>query len=96
MEDSFTMSLFRVISRQFGAVNMNSIIMIFAKYGNEKFTSLNDFGLLWLNMRALMVQQGLHEALEGESRLGVALVERPRKYYLRRLPTQIFLALVRC
>ena len=40
-----------------------------AKYEVEKFTRQNDFGLWRMKMRALLVQQGLVEALDGEAKL---------------------------
>jgi len=39
------------------------------KYEVEKFTGQNDFGLWQLKMKALLVQQGLVEALDGEAKL---------------------------
>ena len=37
-----------------------------AKYDVEKFTGSNDFGLWRMKMKALLVHQGLYEALLGE------------------------------
>ena len=39
------------------------------KFEVEKFTSSNDFGLWRLKMRALLVHQGLEDALKGLSGL---------------------------
>ena len=36
------------------------------KFDLEKFTGKNDFGLWKMKMRALLVQQGIHDALLGE------------------------------
>ena len=43
------------------------------KYEIEKFTGVNDFGLWRLKMKALLVQQGCLEALNGEPAMNVAL-----------------------
>jgi len=52
--------------------------MTFAHNEVEKFTGLNDFGLWQLKMRGLLVQQGLLEVLEGESKLDRTMVEKDK------------------
>ena len=43
------------------------------KYDIEKFSGKNDLGLQRIKMRAILVQQGLVDALRGESELPVEL-----------------------
>ena len=43
------------------------------KYDIEKFLGKNDFGLWRIKMRAILVQQGLVDALRGESGLSANL-----------------------
>ncbi|RVW58895.1 Retrovirus-related Pol polyprotein from transposon TNT 1-94 [Vitis vinifera] len=52
------------------------VIMGTAKFDVEKFTGKNDFGLWRLKMRALLVQQGLQDALLGEKNLPSDIVLR--------------------
>jgi len=52
--------------------------MTSAKYEVEKFIGLNDFGLWQLKMRALLILQGLLEALEGESKLDRTMIEKDK------------------
>ena len=49
------------------------------KYDVEKFTGKNDFGLWRLKMRALLVQQGLEDALGGEKNLSSSLSDGEKK-----------------
>jgi len=53
-----------------------------AKYEVEKFTGQNDFGLWRLKMRALLVQQGLVEALDGEVKLEKMMADGDKKALL--------------
>lgn len=39
------------------------------KYDIEKFNGNNDFGLWRIKMRAILIQQGLMDALKGEDAL---------------------------
>ena len=52
------------------------------KYEVEKFTGQNDFGLWRLKMRALLVQQGLVEALDGEAKLEKMMGDGDKKALL--------------
>ena len=53
-----------------------------AKYEVEKFKGKNDFGLWRLKMRALLVQQGLVEALDGEAKLEKMMGDGDKKALL--------------
>ena len=64
-----------------------------AKYEVEKFTGQNDFGLWRLKMRALLVQQGLEEALRGEAGLDKKMEEKDRKTLLEKAHSAIILSL---
>lgn len=44
-------------------------------------------------MCALMVQQGLHQSLEGESRLGVAMAEKAKKALFEKASNATILSL---
>ena len=46
--------------------------MSISRFEAEKFSGKNDFGLWRLKMRAMLVQQGLAEALKGEDKTKVA------------------------
>jgi len=52
------------------------------KYDIEKFMSKNDFGLQRMKMRALLAQQGLEDALEGEKKLPTTLLDKRRRIFL--------------
>ena len=67
--------------------------MTFTKYEVDNFTSLNDFGLWWLKMRALLVQQCLLEALEGESRHDASMAQKDKKMLLDKAHSTIVLSL---
>ncbi|KAM6597765.1 hypothetical protein CsatA_008289 [Cannabis sativa] len=54
-------------------------IMVAAKYDVEKFTGSNDFGLWRMKMKALLVHQGLYEALLGEKSLPNSMSEKDKK-----------------
>ena len=43
------------------------------KYDIEKFSGKNDFGIWRIKMRAILVQQGLVDALRGKSGLSTEL-----------------------
>jgi len=65
-------------------MNVDSIIMTSTKYEVDKFTSLNDIRLWRLKICALLVQQGLLEALEGKCRLDVAMEKMDKKTLLEK------------
>ncbi|ESW13349.1 hypothetical protein PHAVU_008G188600 [Phaseolus vulgaris] len=65
--------------------------MTFAHNEVEKFTGLNDFGLWQLKMRGLLVQQGLLEVLEGESKLDRTMVEKDKTALSRKAHNAIVL-----
>ena len=60
-----------------------------AKYKVEKFTGQNDFGLWQLKMRALLVQQGLVEALDGEAKLEKMMADGDKKALLQKAHSAI-------
>lgn len=64
-----------------------------AKYEVEKFTGQNDFGLWRLKMRALLVQQGLVEALDGEAKLEKMMADGDKKALLQKAHSAIILSL---
>ena len=63
-----------------------------AKYEVEKFTGQNDFGLWRLKMRALLVQQGLVEALDGEAKLKKMMVDGDKKALVQKAHSAIILS----
>jgi len=67
--------------------------MASAKYEVEKFTGQNNFGLWRLKMRALLVHQGLEEALQGETALNAKLEERDKKILMDKAHSEIILSL---
>jgi len=66
-------------SQQIGAVNADRSSMASAKYEVEKFTGQNDFGLWRLKMKALLMHQGLEDALNGETNLDVKMEGKDKK-----------------
>ncbi|RDY09405.1 hypothetical protein CR513_06221, partial [Mucuna pruriens] len=48
------------------AARFNKVMMTTANYNPEKLTRKNDFGILRLKMRALLISQGLDQALGGD------------------------------
>ena len=60
------------------------------KYDIEKFTGQNDFGLWRLEMRALLVHQGLDDALKGEKNLPETMDEKGKKELLQKAHSTIF------
>lgn len=53
-----------------------------AKYKLEKFTGKNDFGLWRVKMQALLVKQGLADALYGEKALPPGMTDYAKKELL--------------
>ncbi|RVX00023.1 Retrovirus-related Pol polyprotein from transposon TNT 1-94 [Vitis vinifera] len=64
-----------------------------AKFDVEKFTGKNDFGLWRLKMRALLVQQGLQDALLGEKNLPSTMQEKQKIELLEKAHSAIILSL---
>lgn len=64
-----------------------------AKFDVERFTGKNDFGLWRLKMRALLVQQGLHDALLGEKNLPSTMQEKKKIKLLEKAHSAIILSL---
>ena len=64
-----------------------------AKFDLEKFDGKNDFGLWRVKMRALLVQQGLQEALLGEEKLSTELSDKEKFEILIKAHSAIILSL---
>ena len=64
-----------------------------AKYDLEKFNGKNNFGLWRLKMRALLVQQGLKDALDGINKLSNTLIDKEKKDIIDKDHTAIILSL---
>ncbi|RVW60777.1 Retrovirus-related Pol polyprotein from transposon TNT 1-94 [Vitis vinifera] len=64
-----------------------------AKFNVEKFTGKNDFGLWRLKMRALLVQQGLQDALLGKKNLPSTMQEKQKIELLEETHSAIILSL---
>lgn len=64
-----------------------------AKYDIERFSKNNDFGLWRVKMRAMLVQQGLVDALEGEKGLNDSLTKQQKEEMLNRAHSSIILSL---
>lgn len=65
----------------------------FAKFDIEKFDGRNDFSLWRLKMRALMVHQGVVDALKGEEGLPEAMTEKEKKEVMEKAHSAIILSL---
>ncbi|KAE8658886.1 Detected protein of unknown function [Hibiscus syriacus] len=63
------------------------------KFDIEKFTRNNDFGLWRVKMRALLVQQGIVEALQGPTVLPTEMPEKERNNILEKAYSTIILSL---
>lgn len=63
------------------------------EYENEKSTSVNDFGMWCLKMQALLVQQGLLEALNGSEKMDVSLTEKAGMTMIEKSHSAIILSL---
>ena len=63
------------------------------KFEVEKFTGSNDFGLWRLKMRALLVHQGLEEALKGISGLPETMSDQDKKVLMEKAHSAIMLSL---
>lgn len=72
---------------------MNLVTMGTAKFEVEKFTGSNDFGLWRLKMRALLVHQGLEEALMGTGCLPDDMSEPEKKALMEKAHSAILLSL---
>ena len=64
-----------------------------AKFEVEKFTGSNDFGLWRLKMRALLVHQGLDDALKGMSGLPETMSDQDKKDLMQKAHSAIILGL---
>lgn len=64
-----------------------------ARFDIEIFTGKNDFGLWRLKMRALLVQQGLELALEGEQKLPSTLTDKEKREILDKAHSALILSL---
>lgn len=67
--------------------------MIPSKFETEKFSGKNDFGLWRIKMKALLIQQGLAEALKGEKGLSDKLSESQRDELMEKAHSAIILCL---
>ena len=63
------------------------------KYEIEKFTKINDFGLLRLKIQAFLVQKGLQEALKGAKAMNVAVTEKEKTMKIEKAHNAIVLSL---
>ena len=63
------------------------------KYDIEKFSGKNDFGLWRIKIRAILVQQGLVDALRGESGLSVNLSPKEKTEITEKAHSAIILCL---
>ena len=64
-----------------------------AKFKVEKFTGSNDFGLWRLKMRALLVHQGLDDALKGMSGLLETMSNQDKKALMEKAHGAVILSL---
>ena len=67
--------------------------MSLPKFDLEKFNGENDFNLWRLKMRAILVHQGLEDALEGEDKMPDTLTESMKREILRKAHSEIVLSL---
>ena len=63
------------------------------KYEVERFTGQNDFGLWRVKMRALLVHQGLDDALKGDKGLPSTMSEKEKKEIMEKAHSVIVLSL---
>ncbi|MQL00615.1 hypothetical protein EI005_25760, partial [Escherichia coli] len=63
------------------------------KFDNEKFNGANDFGLWRIKMRAVLVQQGLVNALKGESALPATMPDQEKQDLIEKAKSTIILCL---
>ncbi|KAE8700517.1 hypothetical protein F3Y22_tig00110556pilonHSYRG00215 [Hibiscus syriacus] len=83
-----------LISHQLApSVGTQTSMMGSAKFDIEKFTGKNDFGLWRVKMRALLVQQGIVEALQGPTALPTEMPEKERNSILEKAHSAIILSL---
>ncbi|KAJ4708838.1 Retrovirus-related Pol polyprotein from transposon TNT 1-94 [Melia azedarach] len=67
--------------------------MTTSKFDIEKFTGENDFNLWRIKMRALLVHQGLEEALEDADEISDILTEKEKRDILKKAHSAIMLSL---
>lgn len=65
--------------------------MTSVKYKVEKFATQNDFGLWLFKMWALLVHQGVEEALWGKIALNAKLDEKEKKIFMDKVQSTIIL-----
>uniref|UniRef100_A0A803NSH6 Retrovirus-related Pol polyprotein from transposon TNT 1-94 n=1 Tax=Cannabis sativa TaxID=3483 RepID=A0A803NSH6_CANSA len=63
------------------------------KFDLEKFNGKNDFGFWKVKMRALLVQQGLRDALLGEEKMHAGLTDKEKLDILIKAHNTIILSL---
>lgn len=63
------------------------------RFDIEKFTGRNDFSMWRLKMRALLVQNGLEEALAGEEKMSETLKANEKKDILAKAHSALILSL---
>ena len=66
--------------------------MTSTRFEIEKFTGKNDFGLWQVKMRSILVQQGLLNALGGESRLSPTLSQEQKDDLLEKAHSALLLS----
>lgn len=64
-----------------------------AKLDIEKFDGKNDFNLWQLKMRALLVHQGIVDALKGEPDLPTTMLDKEKKEVMEKAHSAIILSL---
>lgn len=67
--------------------------MAATKFDVEKFTRSNDFALWIIKMKALLAQQSLVEALDGESSLPKGIIEDKKQTMLKKAHSALILCL---
>ena len=63
------------------------------KFDIEKFSGSNDFGLWRIKMQAVLIHQGLGDALKGESSLPATMSEKEKKDLIEKAKRRIILCL---
>lgn len=66
--------------------------MTSARFDIDKFTGKNDFGIWRLKMRALLVHQGLEDALEGDKKLSESMSGKEKKGLLDKAHSALILS----
>lgn len=79
--------------RLWEADSTTTIAMAAAKFEAENFSGKNDFGLWKIKMRAMLIQQGLGDALKGENALSSKLSDVQKLEILEKAHSAIILCL---